>query len=92
MSMNDINKLITHEMELQIPHRICAQIPQESFLQRKESCNRKDSTTTMRMEGRKDHRSGSMSRSHPSIRRNSAEVIGIRVYGISQGKECCDAI
>jgi hypothetical protein len=39
------------------------------------------------MERDKDHNSGSMPGSHPSIRGNPPEILGIEYHGISKGKE-----
>ena len=57
-------------MELQIPYRICTQIPQEDFLQREASSHRKDTPPIMWVEGSKDNRGRSVSRPHPSIYQN----------------------
>ena len=43
-------------MELQISYRICAEVPQESILQRKESSDREDTAAAMREERGKNHR------------------------------------
>ena len=73
-------------MELQIPHSICAQISSEGILPGKACSNRKDTAAAMQMERGKDHRSRSMPRPYPPIRRNIAKDFGIRVYGVPQGK------
>ena len=79
-------------MELQISYSICAEISQESILQREMERDRKIPLTVMRVEGSKDNRSRSVLRSYPSIRRDTAEAIRIRIYGISEGKERCDDV
>ena len=48
-------------MELQISYCICAEVPQESILQRKESSDREDTAAAVRVERGKNHRGGSVS-------------------------------
>ena len=43
-------------MELQISYCICAEVPQESILQRKESSDREDTAAAVRVERGKNHR------------------------------------
>ena len=74
-------------MELQISYSICAEISQESILQREMERDRKIPLTVMRVEGSKDNRSRSVLRSYPSIRRDTAENVGIELYGLPQREE-----
>ena len=45
-----------------------------------------------RMERDKDYNSGSMPGSHPSIRGNPPEILGIEYHGIPKGKEQYNAV
>ena len=48
-------------MELQVPYSIRTEVQKKIVLQRKESGNRKNPETTVRMEGGKNRRSGGVS-------------------------------
>ena len=67
-------------MELQISYRICAEVPQESILQRKESSDREDTAAAMRVERGKNHRGGSVPQPYPLVCRDTAENLGSLVY------------
>ena len=79
-------------MELQISYRICAEVPQESILQRKESGNREDTAAAVRVERGKNYRGGSVPQSYPLVCRDTAENLGIALYGISEREEQHDAV
>ena len=51
-------------MELQIPHCVCAEVSKDGILRRKEDRDRKNTATTVRVEGRGDSRGRSMPGSH----------------------------
>ena len=79
-------------MELQIPHRIRAEVSTQGVLLRKKSSSRKNSATAMRMERRKSNCGRSVPRPYPSIRRDTAKDCSIKLYGVAQGKEQHNAI
>ena len=93
MSLNDINSL-SHTKRNCKYHivSICAEIPEESILQRKESSGGKDIETIMRMERSKDNRSRSMPRPCAHVGGNSAENVSIKFYGVPEREEQHNAI
>ena len=74
-------------MELQISYCICAEVPQESILQRKESSDREDTAAAVRVERGKNHRGGSVSQPYPLVCRDTAENLGVTLYGVSEREE-----
>ena len=70
-------------MELQISYCICAEVPQESILQRKESSDREDTAAVVRVKRGKDHRSGSVPQPYPSVCGDTAENLSVALYGVS---------
>lgn len=74
-------------MELQIPHSICTKVPQESILQGKEGRGRKNIENALRVEEDKDCRSGGVPGSRTYAVGDTAEGIGIGLYGVLEGEE-----
>ena len=52
----------------------------------------RDIKNTVQLEEGKNHRSGSMSRSYPHAGRDTAEIFGLELHGISEGKKQSDAV
>ena len=82
MGLNDINSLSHTKWSCKKTYRICPKYLRKVFYE-EERGDRENTETAMRMERGKDHRSRSVPGSYPSIRRNTAKAIHIRVYGIS---------
>ena len=74
-------------MELQISYCICAEVPQESILQRKESSDREDTAAAVRVERGKNHRGGSVPQPYPLVCRDTAENLGVTLYRVSEREE-----
>ena len=79
-------------MELQISYCICAEVPQESILQRKESSNREDTAAAVRVERGKNHRGGSVPQPYSLVCRDTAENLGVALYGVSEREEQHNAV
>ena len=79
-------------MELQISYCICAEVPQESILQRKESSNREDTAAAVRVERGKNHRGGSVPQPYPLVYRDTAENLGVALYEVSEREEQHNAV
>ena len=64
-------------MELQVPHRICAEVQKEDSLQPETGNRREDFEETVRMEGSGDNRGGSLPRPHTHVGGDTAETLGV---------------
>ena len=79
-------QFISYEMELQIPHRICAEISAQSILWREAQRDRENTETAMRMEKGENRRGRSMSRSCTYASRDTAQNLGFELRRILKGK------
>ena len=70
-------------MELQIPHRVCAEISAQTVLQRKSKRDWRDFETAQRMERSKNSRSRNVPGSHPHAGGDPTEIECGRVHRIS---------
>ena len=73
-------------MELQVSHRICAEISQEGILRRETARNRRNIADTVQLEKYPDHRSGSVSGSCAHAFGDTAKDIGSSFMGYLKGK------
>ena len=64
----------------------------EGILPRKESSNRKNTAAVMGVERGKDHRSGSVPQPYPSVCGDTAEDLGVALYGVSEREKQYDAV
>ena len=89
MSLNDINSL-SHTKRNCKYHivSICAEIPEESILQRKESSGGKDIETIMRMERSKDNRGRGVPGSHTYVGKHPAQNERFVFRRILKRKKC----
>ena len=77
-------------MELQISHRICTEVPEEGIFWRETRSDRKNTKTTMRMEGGRDTRSGNMPGPCTYAGKYPTESGSIEFYGVSERKKQSD--
>ena len=73
-------------------YSICAEISAQSVLWAEAQRDWRDIKNTVQLEEGKNHRSGSMSRSYPHAGRDTAEIFGLELHGISEGKKQSDAV
>ena len=71
-------------MKVKISYCVCAKVPQGSILPREESGNRENTAAAMRMERDKNHRSGSVPQPYPPVCGDTAENLGVALYGVSE--------
>jgi len=74
-------------MELQVPHCICAQIPQKGILWGKETGDRADIEAALQLIRSNFTGSRGVSGSYPHARRDTPEAFGIFLYGLLERKE-----
>ena len=80
-------QFISYEMELQIPHRICAEISAQSILWRETQRDRKNTEAAMRMEKGENCRGRSVSRPCAYAPRDTAQNLGFELRRILKGKK-----
>ena len=77
----------TYEVELQVPYRVCTEVPEESILWREARGDREDTEAAMRVEMGGDHRSGDLPGPRAYAGKYPAKGSGIELYGIPEREE-----
>lgn len=74
-------------MELEVSHRICAEISKESILWGKAERDRRNTADAVQLEEDQDHRGRGMPGPRAHVGGDTAKGVGIQFHGISEGKE-----
>ena len=82
MGMNDINSLSHTKWNCKYHIVFTPKYRRKVFYKAKTSSNRKNIAAVMRMEGRKNYRGRSMSRSYSPFRGDPTENVGIELHGL----------
>ena len=90
--MNDIKSLSHRQMEMQIPHSICAKVQETEYLREDKGGYRADIKETVRTKRSGDNRGPGMFRPHPYDGEYTTKLKCSAVCWVSEGKKFADDI
>ncbi len=90
MGLNDINSLSHTRWNCKYHIVFAPKYRRKVFY--KESSDREDTAAAVRVERGKNHRGGSVSQPYPLVCRDTAENLGVTLYGVSEREEQHNAV